>query len=68
MQLTEGLLQVDVVDASGDLCQAYASSYAGREAKRIFATGLNPAISPGYADYVMQPGIQYSLQAGTVKL
>jgi hypothetical protein len=35
---------------------------AGEE---TFATGLNPSISQGYADYVMQPGVQYSLQVGT---
>jgi hypothetical protein len=29
-----------------------------------FFTGLKPAVSPGYADFVMTAGVEYSLRAG----
>jgi hypothetical protein len=63
--LTAGLLQVDVVDTSGRPVPGVRIIMRWVGGEEIFATGLNPAVSAGYADYVMQPGIQYSLQAGT---
>jgi hypothetical protein len=63
--LTEGLLQIDVVDASGRPVPGVRIIIRWAGGEETFATGLNPTISPGYADYVLQPGVQYSLQAGT---
>lgn len=62
--LEEGLLQVDVMDASGRPVPGVQITMRWAGGEETFATGLNLAISPGYADFVMQPGLEYSLQAG----
>jgi hypothetical protein len=66
--LPEGLLQVDVIDAGGLPVAGVRITMRWAGGEEIFATGLNPAISQGYADYVMQSGVQYSLQVGTGEL
>jgi hypothetical protein len=63
--LPEGLLQVDVIDASGLPVPGVRITIRWAAGEETFATGLNPSISQGYADYVMQSGEQYSLQVGT---
>jgi hypothetical protein len=63
--LKEGILQVDVVDASGRPVPGVRLIIRWPGGEEVFATGLYPTISPGYADTTMQPGVQYTLQAGT---
>jgi hypothetical protein len=63
--LAAGTLQVDVVDAGGRQVPGVRIIIRWAGGEEVFATGLYPSISPGYADFVMSPGVAYSLQAGT---
>jgi hypothetical protein len=63
--LPEGTLQVDVVDTGGLPVPGVRLIIRWAGGEETFATGLYPSISPGYADFVMQPGVTYNLQAGT---
>lgn len=59
------LLQVEVFNSAnqpvGGVAVRVAWPPAGSD---LFYTGLNPAISPGYADFRMEPRIVYTLKAG----
>lgn len=62
--LPEGLLQIEALDSAGKPVAGVraVATWAGGE--NAFYTGLNPRISPGYADFVMGPGQVYSLKVG----
>jgi len=62
--LVPGLLQVEVQDDDGGPIRGVRIDVAWDGGTTSFYTGLYPEISPGYADFVMQPGVVYSLRAG----
>ena len=61
----EPLLQVIVLDAAGNPVPGVkieiSQSVGGIE---TFYTGLYPEISAGYADYTMEPGVNYAIRVG----
>ncbi len=63
-ELPQGLLQVEVFDNAGRPVSGVRITITWEGGQESFFTGLYPRISPGYADYVMEPGTLYSLQAG----
>jgi len=58
----EGLLQVEVQDASGKPVPGVRLTVAWSGGQNSFYTGLKPAINAGYADFVMTPGVTYTLR------
>ncbi len=60
--LTDGLLQVSVLDRNGHSMPGVEITLTWANGEENFFTGLKPEISNGYADYVMQAGISYSLR------
>ena len=60
--LTDGLLQVSVLDRNGHSMPGVEITLTWANGQESFFTGLKPEISNGYADYVMQTGISYSLR------
>jgi|YNPNPStandDraft_1061719.scaffolds.fasta_scaffold00014_45 hypothetical protein len=63
-KLPENLLQILVLDSNNRPVSGIKISITFDQGEEFFYTGLYPEISPGYADYVMQPGIVYSLRVG----
>ncbi len=57
-----GLLQVTVLDARGHPLPGIEITVTWNQGADRFFTGLQPEISPGYADYAMTGGTTYSLQ------
>lgn len=57
-------LQVEVLSANGSPLSGVELRVSWEGGENIFYTGLYPELSPGYADFHMQPGIKYSLSAG----
>lgn len=62
--LPEGLLQIELKDAQGQPAAGVQIIVAWDGGLDTFYTGLKPTISPGYADFVMEPGVEYSLRIG----
>jgi len=60
--LTDGLLQVSVLDGNGHAMPGVEITLSWSGGEENFFTGLKPEISNGYADYVMQSGISYALR------
>ncbi len=60
--LTDGLLQVSVLDRNGHSMPGVQITVTWANGEENFFTGLKPDISNGYADYVMQPGVAYSIR------
>ncbi len=60
--LTDGLLQVSVLDQNSHAMPGVEITITWDNGEENFFTGLKPEISNGYADYVMQPGISYALR------
>jgi len=62
--LTEGLMQISVVDKHNHQIPGaeIIITWSGSE-EHIF-TGLKPEIANGYADYIMQAGVSYSVRVG----
>ena len=61
---TPGLLQIEVRDSSGTPVPGIQINVAWDGGLDTFFTGLKPAISAGYADFQMTPGVSYSLRVG----
>ena len=61
---TPGLLQIEVRDGSGTPAPGVQINVAWDGGLDTFFTGLKPAVSPGYADFQMTPGVSYSLRVG----
>ena len=59
-----GLLQVEVRDNSGTPVPGIQINVAWDGGLDTFFTGLKPAVSAGYADFQMTPGVTYSLRVG----
>ncbi len=62
--LQQGLLQIELKDAQGQPAAGVQINIAWEGGLDSFYTGLKPAISPGYADFVMAGGVVYSLRVG----
>ena len=60
--LTDGLLQVSILDRNGHAMPGVKITLTWAGGEESFFTGLKPEISNGYADYVMQAGISYALR------
>jgi hypothetical protein len=58
------LLRVFVSDASGKGVPGVKVTVTWADGSDYFVTGLYPEINPGYADFRMKDGVEYSLQAG----
>lgn len=66
--LTDGLLQISILDNRHHQMPGVEIDITWNGGEEHFFTGFKPEIANGYADYVMQPGISYSLRvagAGT---
>jgi hypothetical protein len=66
--LTEGLLQIVVLDDQGQQMPGVHITIARADSEEHFFTGLKPETGNGYADYVMERGVTYSVrlaQTGT---
>ncbi len=66
--LTNGLLQVSILDSHHHQMPGVEIDIAWNGGEEQFFTGLKPEIADGYADYVMQAGVTYSVRverAGT---
>lgn len=63
-QLPNGLLQVELAEASGRPLPGVKITITWEGGEEFFYTGLYPQISAGYADFILTPGVIYSLRAG----
>ncbi|NPV76499.1 MAG: hypothetical protein HPY59_08990 [Anaerolineae bacterium] len=63
-ELPQGLLQIEVLDSAGKPVAGVRAVMTWDGGQNAFYTGLNPRISPGYADFQMEPGRVYSLKVG----
>ena len=62
--LPNALLQVEVEDGSGNPLAGVRLDVTWNGGEDFFFTGLYPRITNGYADFIMSPGVTYSLRAG----
>ena len=60
--LTDGLLQISVLDSHRHQMPGVEITISSDAGEESFFTGLKPEIGDGYADYVMQAGAVYSLR------
>jgi len=60
-----GLLQVEVLDAGGKPLSGVRITVTWDGGEESFFTGLKPGISAGYADFQMENGQTYAVQAGS---
>jgi len=63
--LPQGLLQVEVRNATGGPVPGAEIVISWNGGEDHFFTGLKPELGSGYADYKMAPGITYTLQLAT---
>jgi hypothetical protein len=59
---TVGLLRITILDAAGNPLPGIEITVTWAQGADRFFTGLQPEISPGYADYTMKGGTTYSVQ------
>ncbi len=62
--LTEGLMQISVLDRHRHQMPGVEIDISSSDGEEAFFTGLKPEIADGYADYIMRAGIVYSLRVG----
>ena len=60
----EGLLQIFVSDTEGTPLPGVRITVNWDGGQETFYTGLHPEISPGYADFLMEPNIAYTVTVG----
>ncbi len=60
--LTNGLMQVSVLDSRRHQMPGVEIDISWAGGEESFFTGLKPEIADGYADYVMQAGVTYALR------
>jgi hypothetical protein len=60
--LTDGLMQVSVLDNHRHQMPGVEITISWSGGEESFFTGLKPEIADGYADYVMQPGVIYAVR------
>ena len=58
------LIQIWVLDSDRQPVPGVAVNISWPGGQERFFTGLKPEISPGYADYLMDPQIEYTLRVG----
>lgn len=61
---TPGWLQFDVLNARGEPVPGVRIQVTWNGGQESFYTGFAPEISPGYADFVMNPKVVYSIRVG----
>lgn len=64
--LPPGLMQIELVDASGQPVPGVQINVAWDGGLDTFYTGLHPSIDAGYADFQMTADVSYSLRIGGV--
>ncbi len=62
--LTDGLMQIDVMDSQGHQVPGVEIIISSGPGEEHFFTGLKPEIADGYADYIMQADVTYTLRVG----
>jgi hypothetical protein len=62
--LTNGLMQISVIDRRGRQMPGVEIIITWSGGEEHFFTGLKPEIANGYADYIMQAGVTYTVRAG----
>ena len=62
--LTDGLMQITVVDKYNHQIPGVEIIITWSGGEEHFFTGLKPDIANGYADYIMQAGVSYTVRAG----
>ncbi|MBU2611920.1 MAG: hypothetical protein KJ606_13390 [Chloroflexi bacterium] len=62
VNLSEGLLQVEIQDAAGQPIPGAEVIVTWEGGEEHFFTGLKPELGNGYADFVMKPEVGYSLR------
>ncbi len=62
--LTDGLMQVSVLDRRKHQMPGVEIDISWSGGEESFFTGLKPEIGDGYADYLMEAGVVYSLRVG----
>lgn len=62
--LTDGLMQVSVLDRRKHQMPGVEIDISWAGGEESFFTGLKPEIADGYADYIMQAGVIYALRVG----
>ena len=60
--LTDGLMQITILDQTGRPMPGVEITVTWDAGEDHFFTGLKPEIGNGYADYVMQQGVMYTVQ------
>ncbi len=60
--LTDGLLQISVLDNRHHQMPGVGITITWSGGEEQFFTGFKPDIGNGYADYIMQPGVSYSIR------
>ena len=60
--LTEGLLQISVLDSHRHQMPGVEINLSWSGGEESFFTGLKPEIANGYADYIMQAGVTYAVR------
>ncbi len=60
--LTEGLMQISVIDARRRQVAGAEIILTWNGGEEHFFTGFKPEIAGGYADYIMQPGVSYTVR------
>jgi hypothetical protein len=60
--LPDGLLRITVLNASGKPVAGAGLVISWPGSEETFYTGFKPELGDGYADFVMQPDITYSLR------
>ncbi len=61
-KLPAGLVQIEVRDNAKQPLPGVAVWVSYGEERQILHTGLKPELGAGYADFIMQPGIEYSVE------
>jgi hypothetical protein len=62
--LTEGLMQISVLDSHHHQMAGMEIIINWPGGEEHFFTGFKPEIANGYADYIMQPGVIYTVRVG----
>jgi hypothetical protein len=63
-KLTDGLMQISVLDQHRHQMPGAEIDILWTGAEETIFTGLKPEIADGYADYIMQAGVAYTLRVG----
>ena len=62
LNLSEGLMQIEVKDVAGQPIPGVEIIISWEDGEEHIFTGLKPELGNGYADFVMKPNVGYSVQ------